>query len=125
MDTFAEYLSHIEDPRQRRRTEDVLAWVLQQFPKLVPRIAWSQPVFTDHGTYIIGFSVARKHLAVAPERVALDHFSEEIKKSGYGMSKELMRIPWDNPVDYELLKKMIAFNLTDKAEVKTFWRKQK
>ena len=27
-------------------------------------------MFTDHGTYIIGFSVSKKHLAVAPEAVA-------------------------------------------------------
>ena len=125
MEVFTEYLSRIEDPGQRRRTEEVLAWALEQFPKLVPKIAWSQPVFTDHGTYIIGFSVAQKHLAVAPERVALDHFAEEIKKSGYEMSKELVRIAWDSRVDYDLLKKMIEFNLADKAKVKTFWRKQK
>ena len=31
-------------------------------------------MFTDHGTFIIGFSIAKHHLAVAPERVVIQHF---------------------------------------------------
>jgi hypothetical protein len=35
----------------------------------------------------------------------------------------LLRIRWDQPVDYTLLEKMIRFNVEDKAEATTFWRK--
>ena len=91
----------------------------------MPRIAWNQPVFTDHGTYIIGFSVAKHHMAVAPERVAIVHFSDEIVESGYDHSKELVRIPWEMPVDFSLIKKIIEYNIMDKADTSTFWRKQK
>ncbi|MCQ4950818.1 hypothetical protein NE646_14380, partial [Bittarella massiliensis] len=41
------------------------------FPDLTPKIAWNQPMFTDHGTFIIGFSAAKAHLAVAPERAGI------------------------------------------------------
>jgi len=123
MEVFAEYLARMEQPQHRARMEEVLEWVIRQFPDLMPRIAWNQPMFTDHGTYIIGFSAAKRHLAVAPERAGIAQFSEEIARAGYEASSELVRIPWDGPVDFSLLEKMIAFNIADKADCKTFWRK--
>ena len=125
MKVFDEYLALIDHPQQRARTEEVLRWVTKKFPTLLPKIAWNQPIFTDHGTFIIGFSVAKHHLAVAPERAGINHFSDEIVQAGYNHSKELVRIPWDSPVDYALLEKMIEFNILDKADCSTFWRKNK
>lgn len=123
MEVFAEYLAGIDNPQHRARVEEVLGWVIEKFPNLVPKIAWNQPMFTDHGTFIIGFSTAKHHLAVAPERTGIHHFSDEIVQAGYDYSKELVRIPWDSPVDLSLLEKMIKFNILDKAECTTFWRK--
>ena len=123
MEVFAEYLAHIDNPQHRARTEEVLAWVSKKFPNLMPKVAWNQPMFTDHGTYIIGFNVAKHHLAVAPERAWIIHFSDEIVQAGYDHTKLLVRIQWDSPVDFSLLEKMIEFNILDKAECSTFWRK--
>ncbi len=79
MEVFGDYLARIDNPQQRMRTEEVLTWVMKKFPDLVPRIAWNQPMFTDHGTFIIGFSIAKHHLAVSPERAGILHFSDEIR----------------------------------------------
>ncbi|WP_283152194.1 iron chaperone [Guptibacillus hwajinpoensis] len=123
MEVFEEYLAKIENLQHRERTEQILTWVQNEFPNLVPKIAWNQPMFTDHGTFIIAFSVAKHHLAVAPEKTGIVHFSEEMKLAGYNHTKQLMRIPWGNSVDFSLLKKMIEFNIHDKADCSTFWRK--
>jgi uncharacterized protein YdhG (YjbR/CyaY superfamily) len=80
-------------------------------------------MFTDHGTFIIGFSVAKHHMAVAPERAGILRFSDEIVQAGYDHTNELVRLPWDRPVDFSLLEKMIEFNMMDKADCSTFWRK--
>lgn len=123
MEVFEEFLSRIDNMPHRARMEEVLLWVSEKFPDLVPKVAWNQPMFTDHGTFIIGFSVAKNHIAVAPEVVILDKFSDEIESAGYDMTKGLFRIGWDSPVDYELLERIISFNISDKAECQTFWRK--
>ena len=123
METFTEYLATIDAPQQRARMEEVLTWVAMRFPNLAPRIAWNQPMFTDHGTFIIGFSVSKHHMAVAPERAGIQHFSEAVVAAGYEHTKELVRIPWEQPVDYALLEKMIAFNILDKTDCDTFWRR--
>ena len=122
MEVFADFLDGIVDPKSRMRTEEVLDWVGRTFPDLVPKIAWNQPMFTDHGTFIIGFSVAKHHLAVAPERAGIVRFSDEIVRAGYEHSKKLLRIRWDQPVDYALLERIIAFNIADKADCTSFWR---
>lgn len=123
IDVFKEYLERIENPENRAKTKDVLQWVADTFPALTPRIAWNQPMFTDHGTYIIGYSVSKKHLAVSPEREGILRFADEIQKSGYAYSKMLFRIPWESKVDYALLERIIAFTIADKANCTTFWRK--
>ena len=123
MKVFEDFLNDIENLEQRAKTEEVLKWVNNNYPNLEPKVKWNQPMFTDHGTFIIAFSIAKKHLAISPEKKGVDYFSNEITKSGYEYSKMLIRIPWDNPVDYSLLEKIIEFNISDKADCSTFWRK--
>jgi len=120
---FKTYLQDIPDASQRERTEEVLNWIQQTYPQLKPRIAWNQPMFTDHETFIIGFSISKQHLACAPELAGITHFSQDIKKAGYDHTMMLVKFPWNKPIDYELLGKMIDFNITEKAGYQTFWRK--
>jgi hypothetical protein len=123
MAVFSEYLGKIDHPSQRARTEDLLDWVAEKFPALEPKIAWNQPMFTDHGTFIIGFSTAKHHLAVAPEAAAIAQFAGQIAEAGYDHTTLLIRIPWDAAVDFSLLEQLIDFNIADKAGCTTFWRK--
>lgn len=123
MDTFTEFIAEIEQPEQRARVEEVLTWATTKFPTLEKKIAWNQPMLTDHGTFIIGFSVSKKHFAVAPEALGIEVFSDQIKEAGYGQTKNLMQIPWESPIDYGLLERMIEFNISDKANYSSFWRK--
>ena len=81
MEAFAEYLMQMKVPQHCARMAEVLEWVGRTFPGLEPRIAWNQPMFTDHGTFIIGFSASAGHLAVSPERAGMERFSREIARS--------------------------------------------
>lgn len=123
MNTFAEYLVKIDAPEQKERMEELFSWINETFPTLEPVIKWNQPMYTNHGTFIIGFSMAKKHMAVSPEHAGMVRFDDRIREAGYDRSKELIRIRWDQPVDYSLLKEMIEFNIKDKADCSTFWRK--
>ncbi|WFR61301.1 iron chaperone [Paenibacillus amylolyticus] len=123
METFAEFIARIDHPEHQARTEEVLNWITEKFPNLKQKIAWNQPMFTDHDTFIIGFSVSKQHLAVAPEKAGINRFSEEITQAGYDHTKELVRMKWKQEIDYSLLERMIEFNIKDKAECSTFWRK--
>ncbi len=123
METFTDYLASIQDVEQRERIGEVLQWVILKFPNLETKIAWNQPMFTDHGTFIIGFSVSKQHFAVSPEVKGIEVFSGDITESGYSHGKNIFRIKWEDPVDYMLLERMIQYNIDDKKECKAFWRK--
>ena len=123
MEVFTEFLQRINIPSHRERTEEVLTWVKETFPQLEPVLKWNQPMFTDHDTFIIGFSVSKNHIAVAPEREAISQFENDIVQAGYDYAKEIIRIPWTSPVNYDLLEKIIEFNIIDKKDCTTFWRK--
>lgn len=123
MDILAPYLDRIQDPEHRAEFGEVMAWVMATFPQLEPRIAWNQPMFTAHGTFIIGFSVASKHFSVSIELGGIEHFRDAIDRAGYSQTPMLFRVPFGTPVNYDLLRSMIEFNLADKAEITTFWRK--
>lgn len=122
MEAFAKYLAGIDNPGHSGRTEEILMWVASEFPNLEPLIKWNTPMFSDHGTFIIGFSTAKHHLSVSPEVLTITRFADDIAQAGYDATKGLFRIPWNEKVNYELLKKMIEFNIQDKAGYTNFWR---
>lgn len=122
MEVFAEYLAEIENPEHRARTQEVLTWVAETFPNLKPEIKWNTPMFTNNGTFIIGFSIAKQHMSVSPEVAGIDRFETELKEAGYSHTKGIFRILWKKPVDFDLLAKIIEFNIQDKANYSSFWR---
>lgn len=68
LETLADYLAQAKAPQRRVRMAEVLEWAERTFSGLEPRVAWNQPMFTDHGTFIVGISVSAGHLAVSPGR---------------------------------------------------------
>ncbi len=122
MEAFKEFLNNIEDLDRRLRVEQIFEHISTKFPNLESVIKWNQPMFTDHGTFIIGFSIAKNHLAVAPEAVTLNRFEKEIQEAGYQRTNQLLKIPWKHQVDFGLLERIIAFNIEDKKTMTKFWR---
>ena len=120
--TLDEYLETIPNDDNRARMGDVLVWVGLTYPELELRIVWNQPMFTHHGTYIIGFSAASKHMAMAPERATMIRFEPVMRERGTDFGKMFARQPWDKPFDYELLDAFIQHQLAEKQDVTSFWR---
>ena len=120
--TLDEYLTTIPNDDNRARMVDVLDWVSCKFPELELRIAWNQPMFTHHGTYIIGFSAASKHMAMAPERATMIRFEPAMRERGTDFGKMFARQPWNKPFDYELLGAFIQQQLNEKQDITSFWR---
>lgn len=122
MDTFNTFLETIDNDKHRTTLSEVLNWIADTFPNLETTIKWNQPMFTDHGTFIIGFSVAKQHFSIAPEAKALNEHSQQIEAAGYSQTSNLFRIKWSQDIDYALLKVIIQYNIEDKSNCDTFWR---
>ena len=120
--TLDEFLATIPDDDNRERMVDVVVWVGFTYPELELRIALNQAMFIHHGTYIIGFSAASKHMAVAPERATMIRFESVMRERGTDFEKRVAHQPWDKPFDYELLDAFIQYQLAEKQDVTSFWR---
>ena len=120
--TLVEFLATIPNDDNRAQILDVLVWVGLTYPELELRIAWNQPMFTHHGTYIIGFSAASKHMAMAPERATMIRFEPIMRERGTDFGEMFARQPWNKPFDYELLDAFIQHQLAEKKDITSFWR---
>lgn len=120
--TLNEYLATIPNDDNRARMVDVLVWVGLTYPELELRITWNQPMFTHHGTYIIGFSASSKHMAMAPERATMIRFAPVMRERGTDFGTMLAHQPWTKPFDYELLDAFIQHQLAEKQDITSFWR---
>lgn len=119
---FQVFLDNIGELEKRERLKDILNNIKERFPQLKEEIRWNQPMFSDHGTFIIGFSVAKEHIAVAPEAVVISLFEREIEEAGYSHTQGLFRIKWTDSVDFNLIYKMVEYNIEDKKDMTKFWR---
>ncbi|EOH99282.1 hypothetical protein UAW_00432 [Enterococcus haemoperoxidus ATCC BAA-382] len=122
MKDINEFFSTISEPEHRKRAEELFDWTMKSYPQFNVVIKWNQPMFTDHGTFIIAYSSSKKHLSIAPETVAISAFKEAIEKSGYQHTDNIIKITWDQPIDFSLLKKIIDYNIQEKIDYTKFWR---
>ena len=120
--TLDEYLETITNEDNRARMVDVVVWVGLTYPELELRITWNQPMFTHHGTYIIGFSAASKHMAMAPERATMIRFEPVMHERGTDFGTMFVHQPWNKSFDYELLDAFIQHQLAEKQCITSFWR---
>ena len=125
MNQISEYLANIIEENQREKLSELLKWVISTYPNLELEIRWKQPIFTEHGTYIIGFSVAKKHLTVGLETRSLQHFAPLLEENGFKHGTNTFQIPLSGDIPQSLLSKIIDYIIDDKKEVTTFWDKRK
>lgn len=119
--TLETFFASLADESKQEKLEQVFTWISKTYPNLQQKIAWNQPVYTDHGTYIVGFSAAKKHFALAFEAPTMQEFEAELATKKVDRSKMLIRIPWQAEIDYDLLSRMIEFTVKNKKDVNTFW----
>ncbi len=72
-------------------------------PEAMEKISWSMPTYWK-GRNIIHFAASKKHLGVYPGDEAISVFVDEL--SHYDVSKGTIRLPYDEPLPVDLLKKI-------------------
>lgn len=122
IEAFKEYLKSIDDTSHRDRMEEILKWIVENYPELDTRIGWNQPMFTHHETYIIGFSFSKQHIALSPEVKSIIKFKEKIEKLNLSYTDNIIRIKWEDKIPYDLLEMLIEYNIEDKEGYTKFWR---
>ena len=123
MTLFKTYLDNIDHLLQKERLETIFTFIDQNYPHLKGRIAWHQPMYTYKDTFIIAFSVAKHHIAVSPEQKGIEVFKTALEQANYPATKMIFRIPNEVVLNLDLLRTIIDFNIEDKKDLNSFWRK--
>lgn len=123
MHQFDEFIEKHENPKHKKRFWEIVRWIDEKHPQLKREIKWNEPVYTDHGTFILSLNITKNHLSICPENKTIQKFEEELKKREYGHGMMIVKIKWTQDVPYDLLEKMIEFNIEDKKNNAGFWRK--
>lgn len=123
MEKFSKIIDKIEDEENRLKFQGLLEHIIKKHPDLKEEIKWNQPVFTKNGTFIISATPYKKHFSIVPEAAAVRKFSDEIERAGYRAKDMTIGIDWTDEVDFDLIDKMIEFQIEDKKDYKSFWRK--
>jgi len=122
MQTVQDFLDAIPVKENRQIIVAILNHIKQKYPDLKLELKWKQPMFVLGKTFIIGFSVAKNHYNIAPEKYTLDKFTPYLEEKKIKYTKMLIQFAWNEKINYELIDKLIEFNMVDKADYENFWR---
>ena len=86
------FLSNFKNPILKFKLEPIFEQIQKEFPNLTVELKWNQPMFIMNGTFIIGFSVAKNHISIAPEAVTMAIFTNDIKAASYEATNNLFKI---------------------------------
>ena len=86
------FLSNFKNPILKFKLEPIFEQIQKEFPNLTVELKWNQPMFIMNGTFIIGFSVAKNHISIAPEAVTIAIFTNDIKVANYEATNNLFKI---------------------------------
>ncbi|MDO4913441.1 MAG: DUF1801 domain-containing protein [Bifidobacteriaceae bacterium] len=109
-------------PEHETYVNNILQWVHEEYPDLEPVIKWNQPMYLLNGTFIIGFSVASKHMSIAPEGEITDRFRQELEETGMEPTKKFCRFFYNKEPRLDILKLLIDTNIREKQNCTSFWR---
>ena len=113
-----EYISAF--PPEIQDTLQTMRQVIQESaPKAKEKISYQMPTFELYGN-LVHFAVFKKHIGFYPASDGVEEFQEELKE--YRTSKGAIQFPFDKPVPYELIRRIVKFRAArnvEKAESKT------
>ncbi|MDY0139765.1 MAG: DUF1801 domain-containing protein [Candidatus Izemoplasmatales bacterium] len=115
------FFETIDDSNNRRKAKVFIDWISETYPNLTFSMKWNQPMFLNEGTYIIGLSVSKKHLALGLEKELMNQLHDLIDSSNYESSKMLIKISWNKELDFVFLKKIVDYVIDYKKDIKSFW----
>ncbi|MCX6392371.1 MAG: DUF4287 domain-containing protein [Actinobacteria bacterium] len=104
--TLDDYLKGA-DPTGAKTMRAIFAAIDKKFPDLELVIAWNQPMLKSGDGYVIGVTLTKSHILLAPWGDGV-LASFEPRLTGLEMNKKTVRVPLDWKVDVKLLQDMAA-----------------
>jgi uncharacterized protein YdhG (YjbR/CyaY superfamily) len=96
------------------QVQDILEQVRETIKKAAPAaeetISYGMPTYKLKKA-LVHFAAQQEHLGFYPTPSGVEHFKQEL--AGYATSKGTIRFPWDAPIPYDLIKRIVEFRVSE------------
>jgi uncharacterized protein YdhG (YjbR/CyaY superfamily) len=107
-DYIAGFPSHIQEILQKIRET-----IRNAAPEAEETISYKMPTFTLKG-YLVYFAAYKKHIGFFPAPSGIEEFKEDL--SEYGSGKGTLQFPYDKPIPYDLITRIVQFRVKENME---------
>jgi uncharacterized protein YdhG (YjbR/CyaY superfamily) len=98
-------------PEVTKRLEKVRRTIHQAVPGAQEKISYAIPTITVDGRYLLYFAAFDQHLSVYPAPRGAADFADELAE--YEGGKGTVQFPHDQPVPYDLVRRMARYRLDE------------
>jgi uncharacterized protein YdhG (YjbR/CyaY superfamily) len=88
----------------------IRAVIKESAPSAEERISYQMPGFYLHGM-LVWFGAHQNHIGFYPTSAGIEAFKKDL--SGYKFSKGAVQFPLDQPIPYDLIRKMVLFRVQE------------
>ncbi len=102
-------------PDVQERLQAIRQVIHESAPQATEKISYQMPTFYLNGN-LVHFAAFKGHIGFYPAPTGLDAFKEEISK--YKHSKGAVQFPLDQPVPYDLIRRMTEYRVAENLKLK-------
>jgi len=110
--TIDEYIAGFPEGVQEI-LENIRKTIRKAAPGAEEAIKYQMPTFILHGN-LVHFAVFKKHIGLYPAPVGVEEFKEAL--SGFEGAKSSAMFPLDKPIPFDLIGKIVEFQVRKKLE---------
>lgn len=97
----------------QERLQNIRKAIHEAAPEAEEAIKYGMPTFTLQGN-LVHFAAFKKHIGFYPAPSGIDAFKAEL--SVYASAKGSVQFPLDQPIPYNLIRKIVQFRVTQNLE---------
>lgn len=83
-------------------------------PDAVEAISYGMPTFKQNGKNLVHFAAFKAHIGFYPVPSGMAAFKKEL--AGYKQGKGSAQFPFDQPIPYDLVTKIVKFRLSESIQ---------
>jgi len=108
-ETIDEYIEQFPNEIQEimKEVRNVIKETVSQAEE---KISWQMPTFVLNGN-LVHFAAHKNHLGIYPGPAVIEVFAEELTE--YKTSKGAIQFPYSKPIPYQLIVKLVKFNMQE------------
>lgn len=111
--TIDEYIAGFP-PDVQARLQMVRQTIREAAPEAVETINYQIPTFKLNGKNLVHFAAYKNHIGFYPTPRGMEEFKEEL--APYESGKGTARFPFDQPVPYDLITRIVTFKVKENLE---------